>query len=140
MNKRFFLQIALLMVIVGVIFYFVSPKYEYIDDQTPDLLRFNRISGVLEVCKDGEHWSRVVSKSIVKVEKPLISYEEFMQRREDSKELLGIFREASEIGKESRRKNILFLALVVILATIAFVFVKRFIKYIKHKNSGVRNE
>lgn len=88
MKKQTFIQVILLMIIAGVIFYIVCPKYEYIDDQTPDLLRFNKIKGVLEVCKNGDNWDRVVSKSIAKVERPIITNEEFMQRRNDSQEML----------------------------------------------------
>ena len=88
MKKQAFLQIILLRIIAGVIFYIVCPKYEYIDDQTPDLLRFNKIKGVLEVCKDSDNWDRVVSKSIAKVERPTITNEEFMQGRRDSQEML----------------------------------------------------
>ncbi|MDD5097436.1 MAG: hypothetical protein PHU59_02970 [Candidatus Omnitrophica bacterium] len=88
MKKQTFLQVILLMIVAGFILYIACPKYEYIDDQTPDLLRFNKIKGVLEVCKDGDNWDRVVSKSIVKVERPTITNEEFMQGRKDSQEML----------------------------------------------------
>ncbi|MCK9572489.1 MAG: hypothetical protein M0Q96_04350 [Candidatus Omnitrophica bacterium] len=96
MDKQTFLQTMLLMIIAGVIFYIVCPKYEYIDDQTPDLLRFNKIRGVLEVCKDGDNWGRVVSKSIAKVERSTITYEEFIQKRNDSQEMLRAIKSMSK--------------------------------------------
>jgi len=77
----------LLLIVVFIGLYLVIPKYEYIDDGTPDLLRFNKITGNLEVNKYGS-WSKVVSKSVVRVERPVISYEEFMKGRENFQEFL----------------------------------------------------
>lgn len=95
MNKK----MALLLLVLMVIFfglYLVIPKYEYIDDQTPDLLRFNKVTGSLEVCKDGQHWYKVVSKSVAKVERPSITYDEFMKSRE---QFQGFLKKSEEMNK-----------------------------------------
>jgi len=56
------------------------PRYEYIDDQTPNLLRFDRVKGVLQVSKESYKgkWYKVASKAVAKVERPTITYDEFM--------------------------------------------------------------
>jgi len=77
----------------------VLPKYEYIDDQTPDLLRFNKINGSLEVYKDGGHWHKVVSKSIARVDRPTISYEDFMQGRANFE---GLLKKADELKRKGQ--------------------------------------
>lgn len=87
MNKKIVL-VPLMLTAIFFGLYLIIPKYEYIDDQTPDLLRFNKVTGNLEVCKDGQHWYKVVSKSVAKVERPTITYDEFMKGREQSQEFL----------------------------------------------------
>jgi hypothetical protein len=57
MSIKIFFQIILLMIIGALIFVVVCPKYEYVPNPNPGpsktwLLRFNRITGVLQV-KDG---------------------------------------------------------------------------------------
>ena len=92
MEKKLILGAVLF---IGI--YLIMPKYEYIDDQTPDLLRFNKVTGNLEVCKNGEHWSKVVSKSIVKVERQTITYNEFMSGREQFQDFL---RKAKDLNRK----------------------------------------
>ena len=87
MGKNIILGLLILVVIFFGL-YLIIPKYEYIDDQTPDLLRFNKVTGNLEVCKDGQHWYKVVSKSVAKVERPTITYDEFMKGREQSQDFM----------------------------------------------------
>lgn len=104
MKWKIFLQIILLIVITGVVFYNVCPKYDYIDDQTPDLVRFNRITGNLEVCREGTtRWERAVSRATVRVERPIISYEEFMQgRMQFLKTLQQLEREIKKEDKQEK--------------------------------------
>ncbi len=77
--------------VVGSILLFLStaPRYDYIDDGTPDLLRFDKVKGELEACKEhyGGKWYKVASKSVVKVERPTITYNEFMNGRQNSIEV-----------------------------------------------------
>jgi len=83
-----------LIVIFLIGLYFVLantlPRYEYIDDQTPDLSRFDRVKGVLQVSKEsyGGKWYKVISKSVVRVERPTITYDEFMQGRQNFEDIL----------------------------------------------------
>jgi|GEM_PF-4685008 len=95
-NKTVLALLALVIIFFGL--YLIVPKYEYIDDQTPDLLRFNKVTGNLEVCKDGQRWYKVVSKSVAKVERPSITYDEFMKGREQFQDFL---KKANEINRKS---------------------------------------
>jgi hypothetical protein len=135
MKKKTFLLVVLLMAIGGFIFYITCPKYDYIDDQTPDLLRFNKITGSLEVCKDGTHWYRVVSKSVAKVERLTISYDEFMGGRENFQKAIE---QIKKIREEGTKSNIAGSAFFVLLAMLIIIFVRRGIKFIKQKKSEIR--
>jgi len=48
------------------------------------VLRFDKVKGVLQVNKEhyGGKWYKVVSKSVAKVERPTMTYDEFMKSRQ----------------------------------------------------------
>lgn len=54
MKWKTFLQIVLLIVIIGISLYFVLPKYEFYQRINQDnelcIYHFNKITGVAEVC------------------------------------------------------------------------------------------